>query len=416
MFAHLARFVSRHWVLVLLAWVAIPLAVAMVAPRWEDVTRDGDFAYLPARMTSARGERLLGLAFPNLNSKSQIVLVVARPDGGLQADDFAVAERLAQTFTPKEGEQTPVTSVWSHEDPVVGRKLLSPIGQTGQAVLVMLQLDSEFMAIGNMKYVAKVYQRLKEIQQEAGFPAGLELGVTGSAAVGSDMLFSAEESIRNTELATIGMVVLILLLVYRAPGLVIVPLLAIGVSMQLSTDLIGLLARLSERVEWFDFRIFKTTKIYIVVILFGAATDYCLFLISRYREELQRGLEPPAAIEEALSQVGHALAASAMTVILGLGAMVFADFGKFRYGGPTMALSCFIALAACLTVAPALLRAAGRKVFWPFGVGSADALHAAVPGAAAVAPSFRKHPTRYFWENLARIVVTRPGLILVGSL
>ena len=127
-----------------------------------------------------------------------------------------------------------------------------------------------------------------------------------------------------------------------------------------STDLIALLAQLSERTGWFEFRVFKTTKIFIIVILFGAATDYCLFLIARYREELERGLPPAEAIREALARTGHALTASAMTTILGLGAMVFADFGKYRYGGPTIALSLVAALAACLTAAPALLRAMGR--------------------------------------------------------
>ena len=136
--------------------------------------------------------------------------------------------------------------------------------------------------------------------------------------------------------------------------------------------------------QQFDFQVFKTTQIFIVVILFGAATDYCLFLIARYREELERGLEPQAALEEALGQTGHALTASAMTTILGLGAMIFADFGKYRSGGPTIAMSLVVALLACLTVAPALLRAFGRAVFWPFGVG----------GKAAVNDRSRRRPCR----------------------
>ena len=66
MFARLASFVARYWVLVLAAWVVIPVGIHLVAPRWDDVAKEGDFAYLPDRMTSCRGDKLISLAFPNL--------------------------------------------------------------------------------------------------------------------------------------------------------------------------------------------------------------------------------------------------------------------------------------------------------------------------------------------------------------
>ena len=412
MFQRLATFISRHWLLVLICWVVIPVGIKLLAPSWDDVCRDGDFAYLPARMTSARGEKLIGEAFPDLASKSEIVVLVARPGGKLREEDREIASRLAEKFAPHEGVASPVAAVWSCDEPLVGQKLISPLGPNGQAVLVILQLNTELMEIANIPFVFEVHKAIEDMQKEAGYPEGLQVGVTGSAAIGTDMLCSADQSIRNTEWVTISLVVLILLIVYRAPGLVIVPLLAIAASFIVSTDVLAILAHGSETSGWFDFQIFKTTKIFIVVILFGAATDYCLFLIARYREELQRGLDPAAALEESLAQTGHALTGSAMTTILGLGAMLFADFGKYRSGGPTIALSLVVALVACVTLAPALLRAFGRSVFWPFGVGQDKPSPVRVfSGEAAVRPSFMGR----FWERIAQGIITRPGLILVCS-
>jgi RND superfamily putative drug exporter len=460
MFAKFARFISRYWIAVLAAWVVIPALLYHFAPKWDKITHDGDFAYLPSRLPSVRGGELLEKAFPDLASKSTVVLVVARADGELTDEDKAVALRLADDFAPKPG--TPIATVMTHKDPFVGSKLQSP---DGQSVLVLLQLNNEFMAVDNMKFIEDIYSKVREVREEARFPAGLELGVTGSAAVGSDMLWSMKESIDNTELTTILLVTAILLIVYRSPGLVLVPLVSIGVSFFASMHVIALVALWAERHqdnlarighwlgrEQFDFQIFKTTQIFIVVVLFGAATDYCLFLIARYREELEHGLEPRAALEEALGQTGHALTASAMTTILGLGAMIFADFGKYRSGGPTIAISLIVALLACMTVAPALLRAFGRAVFWPFGVGKAAGATHAVSGPAEKLPSpsgrgagaeklpspsgrgagAEKLPSPSgrgaggegapapglmgrFWNRMAGAIVARPGLILVGS-
>ncbi len=419
MFAKFARFNTKYWAWVLATWVVVAVALKFVAPRWDEVTHDGDFAYLPTRLTSVRGEELLRESFPELATKSSIVLVVARPEGRLRDEDKDMAVHLAEMFAPKEGEKSPVASVMSHEEDVLGKKLISPIGLHGQAVLVLLQLNNEFMAVDNMKFIQGVYKQVDELKKDPDFPAGLQLGVTGSAPIGSDMLWSMKESIDNTELTTIILVIAILLIVYRSPGLVLVPLLSIAASFIVSIDVIALVAQSCE-LHGVDFQIFKTTQIFIVVILFGAATDYCLFLIARYREELERGLEPKAALEEALSQTGHALTASAMTTILGLGAMVFADFGKYRSGGPTIAMSLVVALLACLTVAPALLRAFGRSVFWPLGIGDKATGQSASRIAATHArlagdPAFDGKNVGRFWPWLARKIIARPGSILVGS-
>ena len=131
-------------------------------------------------------------------------------------------------------------------------------------------------------------------------PPGLSRAVTGSAAVGHDTNAATDESIQNTTNATIALVILILLVVYRSPLLAMVPLVTIAFSVFASLRLIALLAG----VPGLGFQVIDITQIFVVVVLFGAGTDYCLFLVARYREELGRGRSPVAALREAIEPGG----------------------------------------------------------------------------------------------------------------
>ncbi len=146
----------------------------------------------------------------------------------------------------------------------------------------------------NGTYLAKstrvAIDRIQEIL--AGLPAppqGLRLAFTGSAVVGHDMNSASNTSIANTTYATIALVVVILLVVYRSPMLALIPLLTIALSVIASLKGIALLTL----VPGLKFQVINITNIFVIVVLFGAGTDYCLFLIARYREELIRGRARP---------------------------------------------------------------------------------------------------------------------------
>ena len=494
MFLRLGDVVSRHWLLTILIWLGIVVGLRIVAPRWDDITRDGDLAFLPSEMPSVVGERLSLEAFPENRSKSQMVVIFSRDAGALRQADLKLSDRFASRFhnqlairlaadsdsshlaieqlneaiqldptnsealhnraiihsrlkqkveakadrkavreldptlressntlLPQSSIQLPLVDVWTRRNEVVGSKLrrarreaplnaeAGPPVVTREALLIILQLDSEFMATENIRGLEFVKQEVallrSEIQREK--LVGLKVNLSGSAAIGGDMLQSAAESIKNTELFTIVLVVTILLIVYRAPLLVIVPLATIGASLSVSINLLSMLAELTGTpgFEWWTFKVFKTTKIFIIVILFGAGTDFCLFLIARFRECLTEGVSHAAAIPRSLSGVGDALTASALTTIVGLGMMFFADFGKFRSSGPAIGLCLLVTLVACLTLAPALLRALGSAVFWPFHPQPSD-------------DSQSKHQARRLsrvWHLVARAIVTHPGKILSVS-
>lgn len=532
MFEAFSRFISRWWLVVILAWVFLVVGIRSVAPNWDDITYDGDLAYLPKEMPSYVGEKLLADAFPQDRAKSQIVLITARDDAPLAGADLDVASDIARRFRnlqgaaglervrrlraeakaateagnaeeaerlekraanileeaeaaldeaidldeqllrhhenrlaegekakeppperlaaaywnrarlyaytdraddaqadramaleldpslkdaadaplPADAGELPILDVWTWRDEVFGSKLGA---KHKHARLVVVHLSNEFMATDNIRVLKRVEEELQPVQTYAaqlGVTSqkpgeGLQIGISGSAAVGGDMLRSAHESIKNTELFTVIIVMLILLAVYRSPLMVIIPLLTIWVSLQVAMGTVALLTQLHlvPGFDWWDLKVFTTTKIFIVVILFGAGTDFCLFLISRFKEELEYGHKLADASVHSLSAVADALIASAMTTILGLGMMFFADFGKYRNSGPVIGLCLFVTLIACLTLAPALLRAFGMTLFWPLKLkrrAEGEEAHMALD---------------VVWQKLARWIVAYPVPILVGS-
>ncbi|MDA1052975.1 MAG: MMPL family transporter [Planctomycetota bacterium] len=477
MFLRLGKAVTRYWWLTILMWFGVVIGLRLVAPNWDDITHDGDLAFLPREMPSSIGERLQLEAFPENRSQSQIVLIFSRDDQPLTQADLKTSDRFAGRFhnllairlatdddnlaasleqldeairlDPENAEaihnraivrlrlkqpndakadrevawtlnpelqsmpnrfaplktQLPLVDVWTRHNRVVGSKLRSV---DKQAQLIILQLDSEFMATENIDSLDFVKQELASVRGEIRDDglSGLRVHLSGSAAIGGDMLDAAAESIENTELYTVVLVIVILLIVYRAPLIVIVPLVTIGVSLSVSINLLSMLAELAGTpgFEWWRFKVFTTTKIFIVVILFGAGTDFCLFLIARFRECLEEGDSRATAIPRALFGVGDALTASALTTIVGLSMMFFADFGKFRSSGPAIGLCLLVTLFACLTLAPALLRALGAAVFWPF--------HPQPTNGSRRQP--RRGRLATLWQRLASILVLHPGKILVG--
>ena len=139
-----------------------------------------------------------------------------------------------------------------------------------------------------------------------------------------------------------------------------------------------------------------------VVIIYGSVTDYCMFIIGRFREELARGHSRFEAVRIAVSHVGAATAASATTTIAGLGMMWFADFEIFRSTGPILGVGLAVGLLASITFTPALIVLFGRHLFWP----ARDIRTISVENTRS----------GRFWGRIADAVVQRPGLILVLAL
>lgn len=392
MFHRVGKFAHDHRWTVIAAWLFAAATLWTLAPPWSSVALDGDLDQLPADTTTARAARLNAQAFPDDVAKSQLVVVFAREGESLTPEDRQFVVSAAQDI-----ERLPnlplVGRVWTEATPIIGPMLKSP---AGHAQRIVARLTNDIMAVDNIRVLSAVRQLMDDRRAEA--PPGLQIGITGSAAIGGDMLAAAVKSLRNTDVTTIILVAAALTLIYRSVWLIVVPLASIAVAVVTSLNLLALLAHWSRLHPdaWFDVKVFTTTRIFIVVLLFGAGTDFCLFLIARFRELRAEGLPQREAVGDAVARVGGAITASAATTIVGLAMMGFADFGKFAYSGPAIAVGLAVALAVCLTLTPALL--ATR-------LGS----HAPTAGGPTGASWQR------FWATVADGVIARPGTLLLVS-
>ena len=404
MFSFLSGVVLRRpWVIVS-AWLVLTAGLYYFGPRWEQVTKDDDVRFFPPGSLSVIGQDLLERGFPRDASSSQLVLVYERKDGAVTPADRRHLEEVASNlfeFAVSHPELGIEKRPDSPDTLLIGPRLIGRDAQgIAHAALVIVKFQGTYVSKKTRIAVDRVLEWLKKDGPPA--PSGLELAVTGSAAVGRDSNRAANESLQNTTYTTIGLVVLILLIVYRSPLLAMIPLVTIALSVIVSLRVIALLTF----IPALGFTVINITQVFVIVVLFGAGTDYCLFLIARYCEELRHRASTALALREAISQVGAALVASAGTVIIGLGMLYFSTFEKVKYTGPTIAISLAVALCAALTLAPAMLVLLGRSIFWPFRS----------PHLSAAAESGtdrpRRRSARGFWALVADLVVAHPLPIL----
>jgi putative drug exporter of the RND superfamily len=381
MFARLAAWVDRRAALVALAWVGAAVVLTVTVPSLASLGTDDRSDVLPPSAPSRQADRVLREAFPNDPALDPALLVFVRSAGLAGADRDYIAG-LTSFLTSAEASEH-ITAVQSAATaPELAPVLRSP---DGKAELVIVALQASTFTEGGNRAVAFLRHHL-----DATAPAGLEHHVTGSAALSADQRDALLQSFENTALATVVLVLVILLLVYRSAVAPLISLATIGTAFLVARGVVSLLAQRGVKVA-------SIAETFMVLMAFGAGTDYCLFVISRYREESGGGVER-AGLARATTAVGPVITASAATVILGFLAFVATDLGTFRSMGPAMGLAIAFTLLAGLTLTPALLRLTGRGAFWP---------------ARHFATRARPAPR---WERLAATVTRRPGAVLLAGI
>lgn len=386
MFERLGRVVVRHPWRVIGAWLVVAVAVIGFAPKLSTTSNEASF--LPSHYQSVQALALQQRAFPTAATPAALV-VVARTDGHrLSPADSALVSKLAARIAAR-------------HIPSLGPVAAEPPSTNGLVQLVAVQMPNIQGQLTKQQTAAVGTLRSMTAQAVAG--TDLRGGVTGTAAQYVDQQQAGKKANGVVALATIVLILVLLLVIFRSPVIAVLPVIVIGLVSQIATGLIASASRA------FNLNIDDTVTAMLIVVLFGVGTDYILFLLFRYRERLRAGEEPAEAMAQAVTRVGPAIATAAGAVIIAFLALTLSSLSLFRSLGPALAIAVATTLVAGLTLIPAVVRLLGTRVFWPSRAWQRepDAAHFAVLGRA-----LSRHPGRV--AATSAVVLAALAVVAIG--
>lgn len=339
-------------------WIPLGIAGLFAHAHLGDVTAAGQSSYLPSNSESTRVVDALQRNYKGGNDIP--VLIVFDRTGGLTQADLNAIGRLGDGLE-KLGltGATPVFAPYSGDTnrPLGGvarvAQGVGPISRDGEAALVALAIDAD-----DRGAVIDGVKKIRSFLHEHRRP-GLHSYVTGPGGIAADLERVAEDAGRTLLFATLGLVLILLLLVYRAPILALLPLLVVGAAYLVACGIVYLL------IEAGLITVNTEGTMLLLVLIFGVGTDYSLLLVHRYREELGKGGDSVMALRAAQSGTVSPIAASAGTVIAAMLVLLLAELESTHWLGPVLGIGVATMLVAAFTLLPALLALLGERAFWP---------------------------------------------------
>jgi RND superfamily putative drug exporter len=367
-FETLARAVVRFRWFVVALWLVVAIVVSGAFPSLGSEVNNDNSAFLRASAPSTKAANLAGPLLGTGAGKTSQIIVVASRAGKLTPADLSAIQREASAVRNVNG--------------VLGIQGVV-VSSDGQAVQLRVRVNAARNDIGSDKTIVN---SLENTLTTVNAPAGLRLHLAGQIATAVANQASSNRSGNQVQLFSFLFIIVLLLLVFRAPLAAIVTLLPSGLALLISLRVIGELGAHGLKIS-------SITQVLLIVLLLGAGTDYGLFLVFRVREELREGRSGHDAVARALVRVGESITASAGTVMLALLTLLLATFGLYHDLAVPLAVGMAVMLALGLTLLPALLAIFGRAVFWPSKV---------EPGPQREA----------LWGRIAARLVRRPALTL----
>lgn len=369
--------VRRPWAVIGI-WAALLIALPLACPSLSDMAQKHPLAILPSDAPSSVTAQKMTQAFHE-SGNNNLLLVALINENGLGPSDEATYRKLVDSL------RDDVTDVESVQDFIGTPQLRQFLTSKDKTTWVLpVGLVGE---LGTPRAMDS-FNRVSEIVRLSTAGSPMQVHLTGPAATAADLTVAGENDRLPIEIAIAVLVLAVLLVVYRSPVTMLLPLVTIGSSLLIAQALVAGFSELTGA------GVSNQSVVFLSAIMAGAGTDYAVFLISRYHDYLRSGKDFDQAVRAAMASIGKVITASAATVGLTFLLLSFTKMGVFKTVGVAAAIGIAVAYLAGLTLLPAILVLVGPRGW--------------------VKP--RRELTARFWRRSGIRIVRRPVPHLVASL
>ncbi len=397
---------KTRW-LTIFIWILLIGIFSFIWPQVND-EETTDQQLLPDDMMSVQAKEIVEREFAD-DSGTPLLLVWYK-DGGLELEDVEMIQEIYKELDAEPLFKQKMIPPFS-EIPV--EALLGSVSEDGEALTTPVFFENgtttdEFKSILEDLRTLIEDGANEEITQKELDESGLHVRFSGPVGIQTDTVSLFSNADFTLLLGTVIIVFALLIILYRSPILALVPLVTVGIAYGVISPLLGFLAGKG----WIE--VDAQAISIMTVLLFGAGTDYCLFLISRYRDELRHERDKYTALKNAMSGVGGAIMMSSSSTVIGLLSLALGVYASYHRFAIPFSLSIFIMGIAALSILPAILALIGRFAFIPFVPRPEEMIQELEEKKGKKLR--RSKETNKFGKKIGEVVTNRPWTVILITL
>ncbi|MEK4871315.1 MMPL family transporter [Niallia sp. FSL W8-1348] len=357
------------------AWIIAIVGLFIIAPNMGDLVKEKGQITIPDEYSSSEAGKILDEIQNQKNVGEQsTVALVFHNEKKLTDKDIAEAKKAVEALEANKEELGITDILSSFKDEDLKDQLVSDDGKTILTSLTISWNDREADEVSDA-----LYKTIEKYDVDHYY--------TSNWMIDQDLVNSSQEGLKKTEGITVVFILAVLLIVFRSVIAPFIPLITVGLTYLASQSIVSIL------VDQFNFPISTYTQIFLVAVLFGIGTDYCILLLSRFKEEMMHRESIWESVVETYKNAGRTVFFSGVAVMIGFAAIGFSKFVLYQ-SASAVAVGVAILLIALFTVVPIFMLLLGNKLFWP-SKGSAE------------------HGDSKIWEMAGNFSLKRPLLSLL---